>query len=319
MSDIHFEVDMYLLGCNAKQLWNDIYIHVLDILSTRTNSTGIILCKNFQDIHGELLENFYSYMQKTHTSLQLRFLIITEHISFIPDNIINSCYVVSVPVPSKVLRETILTKKKENLLNTTKKFPAISNISVVTPTFDNTVNDNVSIDNECDLDMNHDNNNILDDTEKGIDAEKESDASSSGNKPIIDFESIMTSKHSNMKAEIIGLSSEVGDFTYAYCNELCHYIDNPKSMDFLRFRDVLYDMLIYDIKITNVLWTLLRYITVKYSLTEETYDTLMIEMYTFLQYYNNNYRPIYHLESYLFKIINTIHFSSNLLEGSTSV
>ena len=43
MSDIHFEVDMYLLGCNAKQLWNDIYVHVIDILSSRSaSSTGII-------------------------------------------------------------------------------------------------------------------------------------------------------------------------------------------------------------------------------------------------------------------------------------
>tara|TARA_A200000159_G_C7297915_1_gene328707 strand:- start:218 stop:808 length:591 start_codon:yes stop_codon:yes gene_type:complete len=131
-----------------------------------------------------------------------------------------------------------------------------------------------------------------------------------------DFESLMTPRKSNMKAEIIGLPSEVGDFTYAYCNELCKYIDNPKSMDFLRFRDVLYDMLIYDIKVTNVLWTVLRYITKKYTLTEETYDKLMIDMYTFLQYYNNNYRPIYHLESYLFKIINTVHYSSDILDST---
>jgi len=133
------------------------------------------------------------------------------------------------------------------------------------------------------------------------------------------FESIMMQKKSNLKAEVIGLPSEICDFTYAYCNELCTYIDNPKTIDFLRFRDVLYDMLIYDIKVTNVLWTILRYITVKYKLSEDTYDRLIMYMYTFLQYFNNNYRPIYHLESYLFKIINTIHFSSNLIQQSSCI
>ena len=50
ISDIHFEIDMELLGCNAKLLWNDIYNHILDILSARQNHTGIIVCKNFSKI-----------------------------------------------------------------------------------------------------------------------------------------------------------------------------------------------------------------------------------------------------------------------------
>ena len=43
VSDIHFEIDMALLGCHAKLLFNDIYYHILDILSARTNGTGIIV------------------------------------------------------------------------------------------------------------------------------------------------------------------------------------------------------------------------------------------------------------------------------------
>ena len=33
ISDIHFEIDMELLGCNAKLLWNEIYNHVVENLS----------------------------------------------------------------------------------------------------------------------------------------------------------------------------------------------------------------------------------------------------------------------------------------------
>ncbi len=63
ISDVHFEIDMELLGCNAKVLWTEIYKAILDILSTRQTHEGIILCKNFHKIHNELLDVFYSYMQ----------------------------------------------------------------------------------------------------------------------------------------------------------------------------------------------------------------------------------------------------------------
>ena len=36
-------------------------------------------------------------------------------------------------------------------------------------------------------------------------------------------------------------------------------------------------------------------------------SNIYIETFSFLQYYNNNYRPIYHLENYLYSLINKIH------------
>ena len=57
---------MALLGCNAKLLWNDIFNHIIDIISTSKHKKGIIVCKNFHEIHSELLEIFYSYMQTFH-------------------------------------------------------------------------------------------------------------------------------------------------------------------------------------------------------------------------------------------------------------
>ena len=64
ISDIHYEIDMALLGCQSKLLWNDIYNLIIDIINaTKSNNMGIIVCKNFHEIHNELLETFYSYMQ----------------------------------------------------------------------------------------------------------------------------------------------------------------------------------------------------------------------------------------------------------------
>ena len=48
---------MSLLGCKAKIVFNDLYYHILDVLSV-VQGSGIILCKNFHMIHSELLEIF---------------------------------------------------------------------------------------------------------------------------------------------------------------------------------------------------------------------------------------------------------------------
>ena len=92
ISDIHYEIDMSLLGCNSKLLWHEIYIQLIDIISAKTDKYGIIVCKYFHDIHNELLENFYSYMQQNAViSVNLKFILLTEELSFIPDNIMNCC------------------------------------------------------------------------------------------------------------------------------------------------------------------------------------------------------------------------------------
>ena len=36
ISDVHYEVDMSLLGCNSKTLWHDIFFHIVDIVSLKT-------------------------------------------------------------------------------------------------------------------------------------------------------------------------------------------------------------------------------------------------------------------------------------------
>ena len=102
ISDIHFEIDMSLLGCNAKILWNSIYMNILDIVSTRPERTAIVLCKNFHKIHSELLDVFYSYMQSlSHKNVHLVYILMTEHVGFIPFNIINRSIIVSLRRPTR--------------------------------------------------------------------------------------------------------------------------------------------------------------------------------------------------------------------------
>ena len=90
ISDIHYEIDMSLLGCNSKLLWHDIYQQIVDILSAKNNKTGIIVCKDFHNINSELLENFYSYIQDNNSLfVNIKYILLTEEVSFIPDSILN--------------------------------------------------------------------------------------------------------------------------------------------------------------------------------------------------------------------------------------
>jgi hypothetical protein len=43
------------------------------------------------------------------------------------------------------------------------------------------------------------------------------------------------------------------------------------------------------------------------KLSQENLTSVYLDTFSFLQFYNNNYRPIYHLENYLYNLINKIH------------
>jgi len=233
ISDIHFEIDMSLLGCNSKLLWHEIYQQIIDIVSAKHERTGIIVCKYFHEIHSELLENFYSYMQKNNSlSINLKFIIISEHISFIPDNILNCCEIINVSRPSKATYTKCLKTKLPNNL----KLENITNI-----------------------------------------------------------------KNLHLFNEDIMLHYKI------ICNKIINSIININDLNFQKFRDLLYDIFIYNLDITECIWYILSSLIEKKLIKKEHLTDIMIKTYCFFQYYNNNYRPIYHLENYIFFLAKKIY------------
>jgi hypothetical protein len=231
ISDIHYEVDMSLLGCNSKLLWHEIYSQIIDIISAKTEKSGIIVCKYFNEIHSELLDNFYSYMQKNNAlSVDLKFILITEELSFIPDNILNCCEVIHVPRPTKTLYNKCLKNKL------TIKVDSITNIK--------------------------------------------------------------------------NLHSSITQLMMPYkiiCDKILDAIIKIEDIKFLKFRDLLYDIFIYNLDITDCIWYIISTLIHQNKIKKENISELLIKTYSFFQYYNNNYRPIYHLENYLFFIVALIH------------
>jgi len=233
ISDIHYEIDMSLLGCNSKLLWHEIYQQIIDILSAKADKTGIIVCKEFHNIHTELLENFYSYMQDNHSlAVNIKYIIITEELSFIPDNILNCCEVINVSRPSKLS----YSKCGKSKLPTDMKVENITNIK--------------------------------------------------------------------------NLRVNVEELMHPYkiiCDKILHTMLDVEELKFLKFRDMLYDIFIYNLDITDCIFYILSYLIQNKHIAKKNLSQLIIKTFNFFKYYNNNYRPIYHLESYLFYIISIIH------------
>ena len=91
------------------------------------------------------------------------------------------------------------------------------------------------------------------------------------------------------------------------CDKIVKEMVNINNLKFLKFRDNLYDIFIYNLDITDCIWYIMTNLINQDHIKRDKLSLIMIKTYNFLKYYNNNYRPIYHLESYLFYLISIIH------------
>lgn len=113
ISDIHIEIDIELLGCQAKSLWNTIYLFINNM--TFLHNELFILCKNFHHINDDLYDIFDCYMQKNYyKETKIHYILITQNISHIHNKILNKCKILHVPKPQKtVLQQVMKVKYKE--------------------------------------------------------------------------------------------------------------------------------------------------------------------------------------------------------------
>ena len=255
ISDVHYEIDMSLLGCNSKIIWHEAFLQIIDIISVKQDKFGIIVCKNFHLIHSELLEIFYSYIQQynSHCVIKLKFFILTEHISFIPTNILNSCQIISVKRPNKDEYKIMMNINSEKSNNKT------------------TVNNGIDLLNN------------------------------------IELECILNLKESRYFPLINNTEEIPKDIFNIICDNIIQEMSKKEQLSFTDFRDTLYDILTYNLDVTECLWYILRYFIENNYLNSQDITDILDKSYYFLKYYNNNYRPIYHLESIMFYIINKIH------------
>ena len=265
ISDIHYEVDMSLLGCNSKTLWHEIFFQLVDIISVKQNKVGIIVCKNFHFINSELLEIFYSYMQQynvNNSNIIIKFIIISEHISFLPYKIVNICYKIKVKRPSNEKYIELLKIKHEK-----NKHRHMNSNQII--------NTDVSYGEQLIKNIN----------ESGITNIKE----------------VYSFLHTHEGTQI------PEDLFNKVCNNIINNIENINNGKFTDFRDALYELLTYNIEINESIWYIIYYFVSDNKLSQSDVSDILIKCYTFFKYFNNNYRPIYHLENIMFYIIKKIY------------
>lgn len=250
LSSIHYEVDMALLGCNSKLLWHDIFVQIVDIVSVRVSSPkiGIIVCKNFHAIHNELLEIFYSYMQQYNSSkyspIHISFILITEHVSFLPTNILNACKIINICRPAR------------------EKYAKLLEI-------------------ECGLSAE-------------VAAEAADDLADGQPKNIKELFSLERAGNREVSTQYS---------FYLICNTILKHIKEYNKLSFMEFRDAIYDIFVYNLDVADCIWYIVSHIIREHNPPTEVISSILLKSYTFLQYFNNNYRPIYHLESFFIYII----------------
>jgi hypothetical protein len=348
-SDIYFEIDMELLGCSSKTLWHDIFLQILDIVMINKKQIGIIVCKNFHFIHSELLDIFYSYLQNNkYKNINIKYILITEQISFIPDNLLNNFIVVNLSRPNIDIYKNIFNLKSSN-----------NNFNEYSYNNEND-NDNENKDgenknnnhNRTDINNNKNNEDNKNETSTNINAsetgrvfacntkvrngdinynsgqnyvhiENDNDNADDDDnykkirKGDINYNSEQKYVHNEndnnndndntndndnkklhkiMNIKDIYNKKIVENITLnKICDDIIKLIKNSKSIIITEFRDKLYEILIYGLNINECLFYIYKkkiFDNNKYSI-----NNMMELIYDFLKKFNNNYRPITHLES----------------------
>ena len=234
ISDIHYEVDFMTMGCNAKVVWNELFNTIVNIVLSNGINNGIILCQNFNHISVELLEVFYSYIQQVfYLPINLKFVFLTNSISFLPSRIINNALAINIGRPHKVHVNTKF--KKQNIKCNNLKELYISS---------NTESTN-----------NGGNEDSTDNTE------------------------------------------------YKLVDDIIEMIEDKNKLKLSALRELLYDLLTYDIQIYDILNTIITELIRKSVIDLRDLPKLMNDIHICSLQYNNNYRPIYHLENMIVKIL----------------
>jgi len=280
ISDIHYEIDMALLGCNSKILWHEVFFQIIDIVSVKTDKIGIILCKNFHMIHSELLEIFYSYMQHynhSQSNIKIKFFLITENLSFLPNTILNSSHIIRVKRPTLNRHKDIMTFNY-NEIDISKTFQ--QRVTQIGYGYNGHISNKNMIENH-----------IIKD---------------------IEIEGIVNIKEIRSFELIDSVDNIPNDVFNVICDSIIKEISIPTNIVMTSFRDKLYDILTYNLDINECLWYIITHFinnknNESLSLRNQDITDILIKTYSFLKFFNNNYRPIFHLESIMYYIINKIH------------
>jgi len=225
ISDVHFEVDMETLGCHSRTMWSTIHSQVVDAVRAKTPPIGFIICRNFHKTHKELLEVFYYYM----ATPEVRLILISEHIGFLPRRIIDRCFRIPMTCPPN-------SRVRAGGIN--------------------------------------------------------SDSAGINMKATTSTRISLSQRHESL------------------CGGLVSIIISSNPIDYAALRNMFYDVLIQQHHIPEMIWVIVRSLVQSGKINNDKLPKLFDVVCRFYRLYNNNYRPIYHLECFALEIRKIIRSTS---------
>ena len=91
------------------------------------------------------------------------------------------------------------------------------------------------------------------------------------------------------------------------CDIIVNSLLNIKTLNYKVLRNDIYNVFVYNLNVIECLWYILYELINNKHIKEEDVSDVYLKLIKFLQFYNNNYRPIYHLENYLLYLVTKIH------------
>lgn len=256
ISDIHYEIDMGLLGCSSKSLFHELFFHIVDIVSMKGTKQGTIVCINMHLIQNELLDVIDSYFQQAKvlesSSIYVNFILISQQIGFLPRQVYENFFIFAVKRPTK---ETYLT---------------LSQLHKIEPSMQPSLWSQI---------------------EPG-------DIQNS--KEVFTFDTV-----DKLPEDLFNICCDA--VLEQLIRRRAFSTNFPKKSDFVDVRETLYDCLVYNLDIGEVIWYLIYNLCRLHYLPKANHHDVMENMIESIKYFNNNYRPIYHLEHIFFKLWIQIH------------
>ena len=110
----------------------------------------------------------------------------------------------------------------------------------------------------------------------------------------------------NIKGQKSGITQLINS-NKIFCNRIIKQLTDYNELNFMVLRENLYNLFIYHLNINECILRIIQHYIINDKLNKENIILIFKKLVPFLKYYNNNYRPIYHLESFILTLCKTIH------------
>jgi hypothetical protein len=214
---------------------------------------------------------------------KIKFVLLTEHLSFIPNNILASCQTVNIGRPSEDMYRRLYMTKIQRSITVGGKTANIEDFLK-------------KIQGQGHGQGCHTGLFVA----GGAGSPETSQCG-----PLVDIEhtAIMNLKELASFTHIKKSGEIPEDIFNIICNNIIRWMDDYRNIQIAEFRDTLYDILIYNLEIGDCIWYIFSHFVERGAFRDADISDILNRVYVFLKYYNNNYRPIYHLESIIFYFI----------------